>query len=351
MLVSSWPFRNNPRLFFAVHRDRRPGRDSDEQQRAARRHRHGQPVRLGRRCVTPPRRSPRSVSPTRRGSSRRIARPIGSTPTRAARVTRGLQVIIAGAGGAAHLPGMMAALTPLPVLGVPVESKALSGLDSLLSIVQMPAGIPVGTLAIGRAGAINAALLAAAVLALADPVVAEALDCVSPGADGRRRRSARWRRLIPVMGAPDAGGAAPLPPGSVIGILGGGQLGRMTALAAARFGYRCHVFTPETDAPASQVSDVHHRCRLGRCGGAGGVRRRLRCRHLRVREHSGGSGGAGRSPHVAAPRCQRPRHLSGPDYREDLPRRDRRADRHLGSRFRTLASLAQASLSSACRPC
>ena len=89
--------------------------------------------------------------------------------------TRGLQVVIAGAGGAAHLPGMMAALTPLPVLGVPVESKALSGLDSLLSIVQMPAGIPVGTLAIGRAGAINAALLAASVLALADPVVAEAL--------------------------------------------------------------------------------------------------------------------------------------------------------------------------------
>ncbi len=89
---------------------------------------------------------------------------------------RGLQVIIAGAGGAAHLPGMMAALTPLPVLGVPVESKALSGLDSLLSIVQMPAGIPVGTLAIGRAGAINAALLAAAVVALADPAVAAAVD-------------------------------------------------------------------------------------------------------------------------------------------------------------------------------
>ncbi len=89
---------------------------------------------------------------------------------------RGLQVIVAGAGGAAHLPGMMAALTPLPVFGVPVESKALSGLDSLLSIVQMPAGIPVGTLAIGRAGAINAALLAAAVLALNDSRVADALD-------------------------------------------------------------------------------------------------------------------------------------------------------------------------------
>jgi 5-(carboxyamino)imidazole ribonucleotide mutase len=89
---------------------------------------------------------------------------------------RGLKVIIAGAGGAAHLPGMVAAMTPLPVLGVPVESQALKGMDSLLSIVQMPGGVPVGTLAIGKAGAINAALLAAAILALADPTVAEALD-------------------------------------------------------------------------------------------------------------------------------------------------------------------------------
>jgi 5-(carboxyamino)imidazole ribonucleotide mutase len=88
----------------------------------------------------------------------------------------GFKIIIAGAGGAAHLPGMTAALTPLPVFGVPVESKALSGQDSLLSIVQMPAGIPVGTLAIGKAGAINAALLAAAVLALGDAELAARLD-------------------------------------------------------------------------------------------------------------------------------------------------------------------------------
>ena len=92
---------------------------------------------------------------------------------------RGLQVIIAGAGGAAHLPGMVAAMTPLPVLGVPVESKALSGMDSLLSIVQMPGGVPVGTLAIGKAGAINACLLGASIVALKDPDVAE--------------RLARWR--------------------------------------------------------------------------------------------------------------------------------------------------------------
>ncbi|MCF6321160.1 MAG: 5-(carboxyamino)imidazole ribonucleotide mutase [Rhizobiaceae bacterium] len=88
----------------------------------------------------------------------------------------GFKVIIAGAGGAAHLPGMTAAMSPLPVLGVPVQSKALSGRDSLLSIVQMPAGIPVGTLAIGKAGAINAALMAAAILALNDKNIANALD-------------------------------------------------------------------------------------------------------------------------------------------------------------------------------
>ena len=98
---------------------------------------------------------------------------------------RGLKVIIAGAGGAAHLPGMTASLTPLPVFGVPVESKALKGMDSLLSIVQMPGGVPVGTLAIGRAGAINAALLAAAVLALGDARVAAALD------DWRARQTAQ----------------------------------------------------------------------------------------------------------------------------------------------------------------
>jgi 5-(carboxyamino)imidazole ribonucleotide mutase len=88
----------------------------------------------------------------------------------------GFKVIIAGAGGAAHLPGMTAALTSLPVLGVPVESKALSGLDSLYSIVQMPPGVPVGTLAIGQAGAINAALLAASILALGDSALGDRLD-------------------------------------------------------------------------------------------------------------------------------------------------------------------------------
>jgi 5-(carboxyamino)imidazole ribonucleotide mutase len=104
---------------------------------------------------------------------------------------RGLRVLIAGAGGAAHLPGMAAAKTSLPVLGVPVESKALSGLDSLLSIVQMPAGVPVGTLAIGRAGAVNAALLAAAIIAGSD--------------DGVRARVERYRaeQTAAVLDGPD----------------------------------------------------------------------------------------------------------------------------------------------------
>lgn len=89
---------------------------------------------------------------------------------------RGLKIIIAGAGGAAHLPGMIASLTNLPVLGVPVTSAALSGMDSLLSIVQMPAGVPVGTLAIGKGGALNAALLAAQILALSDPAIASQVE-------------------------------------------------------------------------------------------------------------------------------------------------------------------------------
>ena len=103
------------------------------------------------------------------------------TPDRLADFARrargaGFKIIVAGAGGAAHLPGMTAAWTPLPVFGVPVETGALGGQDSLLSIVQMPAGIPVGTLAIGRAGAVNAAVLAASVLALNDPALADRLD-------------------------------------------------------------------------------------------------------------------------------------------------------------------------------
>jgi 5-(carboxyamino)imidazole ribonucleotide mutase len=114
---------------------------------------------------------------------------------------RGLKVMIGGAGGAAHLPGMMAALTILPVFGVPIESKALNGLDSLLSIVQMPAGVPVGTLAVGKAGAMNAALLAVAVLALHDKALAQKLRArraaiaasLSPGSKTAKKRKASKR--------------------------------------------------------------------------------------------------------------------------------------------------------------
>jgi 5-(carboxyamino)imidazole ribonucleotide mutase len=106
-------------------------------------------------------------------SAHRAPRPMFAYATRAA--SRGLRVLIAGAGGAAHLPGVAAALTSLPVLGVPVESASLKGLDSLCSIVQMPAGIPVATFAIGKAGAINAGLFAAAILAHGDPAIARAL--------------------------------------------------------------------------------------------------------------------------------------------------------------------------------
>jgi 5-(carboxyamino)imidazole ribonucleotide mutase len=114
--------------------------------------------------------------------------------------TEGFRVIIAGAGGAAHLPGMTAALTTLPVFGVPVESKALSGQDSLYSIVQMPPGIPVGTLAIGKPGAINAALLAASVLALSDPALSRRLEA------WRQKQTAAVAER-PQDEAPDAGAA------------------------------------------------------------------------------------------------------------------------------------------------
>ena len=109
----------------------------------------------------------------------------------AARARAASQVIIAGAGGAAHLPGMVASMTPLPVLGVPIQSLALQGLDSLLSIVQMPAGVPVGTLAIGRAGAVNAALLAVAILALQDERAGGGAGRMARPSDRGGRRAAR----------------------------------------------------------------------------------------------------------------------------------------------------------------
>ncbi|GAM28727.1 hypothetical protein SAMD00019534_119030 [Acytostelium subglobosum LB1] len=254
----------------------------------------------------------------------------------------GFKVIIAGAGGAAHLPGMVAALTPLPVFGVPVQSKTLSGVDSLLSIVQMPAGIPVGTVAIGAAGATNAALLAAAVLAPFYPQIDMALEIYrkkqtdavaetptdqpvaahhgaavtsnemlanfssmmggvqqqqqqqvstpmqsklnsSSSSNNNNNRSHHGpaspsllvagginspvRSTSPIVGvnqeksplstfvlSSTRPSSLVLAPGSTIGILGGGQLARMTAIAAAQLGYKTHIFCPESDVSASHVS-------------------------------------------------------------------------------------------------
>ena len=159
---------------------------------------------------------------------------------------RGLQVLIAGAGGAAHLPGMAAAKTALPVLGVPVESKTLKGMDSLLSIVQMPAGVPVGTLAIGRAGAVNAALLAAAIVARSD--------------EGVRERLAKFRaaQTEAVLAAPDPAqvGRATVCYLAVVGVIGGGQLGRMLALAGIPLGLSFRFLDPSPEAPAGEVGEL-----------------------------------------------------------------------------------------------
>ncbi len=161
---------------------------------------------------------------------------------------RGLRCIIAGAGGAAHLPGMLAAKTMLPVLGVPVPSRHLQGLDSLLSIVQMPRGVPVATFAIGEAGAVNAALFAIALLASSDPVLAQKL------ADFRRSQEAAVAAMqLPSTSEP----ARMIAPGAWLGLLGGGQLGRMFTMAAQSMGYHVVVLDPGTHSPAGSVADEH----------------------------------------------------------------------------------------------
>ncbi len=164
---------------------------------------------------------------------------------------RGLEVIIAGAGGAAHLPGMVAANTVVPVLGVPVQSHALNGLDSLLSIAQMPGGVPVGTLAIGKAGARNAALLAVAILANHRPDLRAKLHAYRTAQIGGSLGPDPPYRIGHTTMMND-----PILPGATIGILGSGQLGRMLALVARRMGYRVHVFSTDADSPTGQVADL-----------------------------------------------------------------------------------------------
>ena len=157
---------------------------------------------------------------------------------------RGLKVIIAGAGGAAHLPGMVASMTTLPVLGVPVQSRALKGLDSLLSIAQMPGGVPVATFAIGEAGAKNAALHAAAILALNGCRLEKAPGCLA-----RQANQIGWQKTE----MSDAKNFR-VKPGGTIGIIGGGQLGRMLAMAAARLGLKSCIYSDVADVPAFQVT-------------------------------------------------------------------------------------------------
>ena len=147
--------------------------------------------------------------------------------------SRGIKVIIAGAGGAAHLPGMVAAKTTLPVIGVPVKSRALSGVDSLYSIVQMPGGVPVATMAIGEAGATNAALFALRLLSVEDQAIATAL------ADFAEEQGKSQRSL-------------PMSSSKTIGIIGGGQLGQMMAISAIYMGHKVIALDPAADCPASR---------------------------------------------------------------------------------------------------
>jgi 5-(carboxyamino)imidazole ribonucleotide mutase len=201
-------------------------------------------------------------------------------------------------GGAAHLPGMVAAKTLLPVLGVPVQSQALKGVDSLLSIVQMPAGVPVGTLAIGRAGAVNAALLAAAIVATGDAGVRERLRAYQrsphrggppgPGSLGPQHVSSP-------AGSPDPSSrpSSSRPERSRIGIVGGGQLGRMLALAGRPLGARFRFLEPADDPPVGRTGRGGE-VALRRPGGPRAFRFGAGRGDVRVRERPrGGSPGPG----------------------------------------------------------
>ena len=240
---------------------------------------------------------------------------------------RGLKVIIAGAGGAAHLPGMTASMTPLPVLGVPVESAALKGQDSLLSIVQMPAGIPVGTLAIGRAGAMNAALLAASIVGLGDVKIMAARGALAGPPDRRRRQGAvrrrRQRRIASneLAEAPAPGfdhrhpGRRPVGPHDRAGrraaglslhrLLAGGALDRRRGRrrACAR--------------------------RLRRRGRPGPLRRPGRRHHLRVRERARGHGRRVPAPQAGAAGRQADPSRPAPAAREGVLPQARHRHRRL----------------------
>ncbi len=224
---------------------------------------------------------------------------------------RGLEAIIAGAGGAAHLPGMLASKTVIPVLGVPIPSKYLRGEDSLLSIVQMPRGVPVATFAIGEAGAVERGAVR------------------DRDARDRRRRPRDEARPVPrhadgegaqhdpaALSAQGRGmGGAAIPPGSWLGLLGGGQLGRMFCMAAQSLGYKVCVLDPGSDSPAGAVADDHIARGLPRPDRTGGTRRALPRRDDRVRERPGRARSSS-SPSTATsarkPRASRSRRTASP---------------------------------------
>ena len=230
---------------------------------------------------------------------------------------RGIRAIIAGAGGAAHLPGMLAAKTTLPVLGVPVPSRHLQGQDSLLSIVQMPAGVPVATFAIGEAGATNAGAVRRSLCS--PPMTSRCVDALDV------ERAGPPRAGVVRDPAATVHPVTPIVPPATIGVLGGGQLGRYTVVAARLMGYGTVVLDPDHAAPAGAVADIHLVAAVRRCGCPRPDGRGVRGRHHRVREPAGGGPGTPRQRRRRRPVAGRRRDRAGPGGREGVPARTRRA--------------------------
>ena len=297
----------------------------------------------------PPRCWPSWAFPTSRRWSRRTGRPSGCSDM-AARPRAGSGGVDRRCRGAAHLPGMLAAISILPVLGVPVESKMLRGVDSLLSIVQMPRGVPVGTLAIGSSGAANAAILAAAILAPEVSGDPRGPGPVPPGADRCRGRVADMS-IVPAADQHRRNGDALFPPAS-LGVIGSGQLGRMFIQAAQRMGYRAGVLSATEDAPAAQVAHwtvigpPDHLPRIA------GVRRSGRGGDRRVRERLGPRAAVA-GPTTAGPsRLADALGLPEPAPREEIPGPARHSPCSLAAGPRCDAELdeAVATLGSAADP-
>ena len=277
---------------------------------------------------------------------------------------RGLRVIIAGAGGAAHLPGMAAAWTPLPVLGVPVESHALKGMDSLLSIVQMPAGIPVGTLAIGRAGAVNAALLAAAILATTDAGAGGPAGCLARAPDqapvgGRCQRTLASRPTAAALtaGARSRSGAIRCTdPLSASAQRDHRPRRRRSTGPHVGDGRRpSRLSLPHPDAGAGQPGGAGVAWgddqRLYRSGVAARIRRRRRRHQLRVRKCQRRGAGSARVAEAGAALARDPAHQPGPHRREELSSTAAASPPRPGGRSAAWPNWKPRSPRLACPPC